>query len=522
MVGLKLRNSGGYFARKAIPEDVREAYAKLYGLRREERFTLSGESSQSVAKAKHGEWLAEVEMRIERLRAHQNGHGQPLTQMQARALAGSWYRWFTSQYESNPGRAKHWQEQKDFLIWEVVRPEAPEEYELNSKADPTWEWAKEPEVREAVRPRIAEHARVASFLASNGISLQPDAYELFVDAVSDNLYLALDLLERRARGDYSQDDTPLSFPAYNGRSQADDGMDPLQLWETFVSAVDLAPTTVSRWRGVFVKLKADFAGVSASAITPDQARKWIAGLVNENRSADTVAAVWIPATRRAFAWAAENKHIAFNPFTATKVQKTKRTFTRDGDWFTDEEIAIILGASSKYTHPKTATERARRWVMWVCAYTGARAGEITQLRGCDVSQQDGMTAITITPEAGTVKTRKARRVPLHEHLIAQGFPEFVSKMGRGPLFYDPPKNPKPHDKQKPSRTPAQNIRAKLGEWVRALGVTHPEVSPTHGWRHTFQRVADQVGMREKVTDAIVDHVPATVGRRTAPRASAST
>jgi hypothetical protein len=104
--------------------------------------------------------------------------------------------------------------------------------------------------------------RVASFLAAEGVSLLPDAHALFVDAVSDNLYLALELLERRAIGDHSPDETPLSFPAYTGRSQADDGMDPLQLWEAFVSSVDLAPTTVSRWRAVFVKLKDDFPSTS--------------------------------------------------------------------------------------------------------------------------------------------------------------------------------------------------------------------------------------------------------------------
>jgi hypothetical protein len=162
------------------------------------------------------------------------------------------YRWFTSQHEDNPGRAKQWRAVIDHLLWNVIRPEAPEEYEPNPEADTSWEWAKEPEVREAVRPRIAELARVVSFLAAEGVSLLPDAHALFVDAVSDNLYLALELLERRAIGDHSPDETPLSFPAYTGRSQADDGMDPLQLWEAFVSSVDLAPTTVGRWRAATV------------------------------------------------------------------------------------------------------------------------------------------------------------------------------------------------------------------------------------------------------------------------------
>ena len=50
--------------------------------------------------------------------------------------------------------------------------------------DPSWPWTRWPEVREAVRPEIAEMALAASFLASEGLALTPDAYILFVDAVS--------------------------------------------------------------------------------------------------------------------------------------------------------------------------------------------------------------------------------------------------------------------------------------------------------------------------------------------------
>jgi hypothetical protein len=84
----------------------------------------------------------------------------------------------------------------------MIYPEASEAYHENSKADPHREWAKVPEVREAIRPQIGELARVATFLASEGRPLNADAYALFVDAVSDNLYAAITLLERRAGGDY--------------------------------------------------------------------------------------------------------------------------------------------------------------------------------------------------------------------------------------------------------------------------------------------------------------------------------
>ena len=49
----------------------------------------------------------------------------------------------------------------------------------------------------------------------------------------------------------------------------------------------------------------------------------------------------------------------------------------------------------------------------------------------------GYHVIRITPEAGSVKTGEARLVPLHPHLIEQGFLATVAKVGNGALFYDP-------------------------------------------------------------------------------------
>ncbi|MHC2499486.1 hypothetical protein ACVI8K_006402 [Bradyrhizobium barranii subsp. barranii] len=189
MVALNRIADGRWFARKVIPEDVREAYQRLYGVRREAHLKLPADTPRHESKVRLGEWEAEVETRIATLRAQRNGEGQPLTRVNAIALAGRWYSWFVAQYENDPGPAKVWRELSDIFVWEVIRSEAPESFEEDPRSDPHWDWAKEPEVREAVRPRVAEQARVATFLASEGIALNATAYALFVDAVSDNLLL---------------------------------------------------------------------------------------------------------------------------------------------------------------------------------------------------------------------------------------------------------------------------------------------------------------------------------------------
>jgi integrase len=118
------------------------------------------------------------------------------------------------------------------------------------------------------------------------------------------------------------------------------------------------------------------------------------------------------------------------------------------------------------------------------------------MRGSDVIKREGTHALLITPEAGTVKNRKARVVPLHEHLIEQGFLNFVAKHGDGPLFYTPRKSKKP---------PYAQARQRLADWVRSLGITDAELQPNHAWRHTFKQIADHAGITERTSNYITGH-----------------
>ena len=108
----------------------------------------------------------------------------------------------------------------------------------------------------------------------------------------------------------------------------------------------------------------------------------------------------------------------------------------EGKAFRPEEAKVILRAALAVSNTRDAFPRAKRWVMWLCAYSGARAGEVTQLRGVDVIPRGDFYAMRLTPEAGSIKTGNARTVPLHEHLIAQGFIDFVRAQGGGPLFHN--------------------------------------------------------------------------------------
>jgi integrase len=163
---------------------------------------------------------------------------------------------------------------------------------------------------------------------------------------------------------------------------------------------------------------------------------------------------------------------------------------------------------------RTPGEALRRWVPWLCAYTGARAGEITQLRVVDVVEREGIDALHLTPAAGTIKTGAPRTIPIHEHLIAQGFLDFAKSRGNRPLFYNPETNSNaPDDPSNPRRPRAVKSRERLAAWVRRVaGIKDTEIRPNHAWRHTFKQVARRCGIPDAVSDEITGHAPPTVGR----------
>jgi hypothetical protein len=60
MVALVRAKDGSWFARKGIPEDVRDPYARLFGVRREAHLRLRKETSHHEAKTQCAEWIFET------------------------------------------------------------------------------------------------------------------------------------------------------------------------------------------------------------------------------------------------------------------------------------------------------------------------------------------------------------------------------------------------------------------------------------------------------------------------------
>jgi integrase len=91
-------------------------------------------------------------------------------------------------------------------------------------------------------------------------------------------------------------------------------------------------------------------------------------------------------------WAADNRRIASNP--AERITIDVRQKPGEGRRsFSDEEAALILRAALKERNA------VRRWVPWLCAYSGARLSEVCQLRREDVLLLEGIWCLKVGPRS---------------------------------------------------------------------------------------------------------------------------
>lgn len=498
-VQLKAAPRGGYVARKAIPADVRKAYGRLYGAGEPhwEAWFNSGPVNLLQARAKHREWSNKIEARIANIRAERRGEGQMLTPQDARMLAGEWYKWFVLQMAANKRPVTGWREYRD-RAWDG----------LYAATDPPGRSFDDVDM-EYLRPFIADEARTAQFLAGKRLQLDLPSRDMFLDYVARDYFAALDTLVRRADGDF-QDHYVKRFPQ-QGDGVGDPDLTAWKLFEKWIEEAKPAASTVNRWRAIFQKLDGDFPNTPAAALLPEQMHEWAKSLITPQRAAVTVRDVWVIAGRTIFAWAVEAKHVTRNPFADWRIRVPKKKRTRETKAFTKDEITTILKAATNI-EVRSKMDAAKRWCPWLAAYTGARMGELTQLRGSDVFEQDGIWAIKISPEAGTVKTSNARSVPLHEHLIRQGFLRFTKASRNGPLFYNEAKPGAKDDPTNPRRPRAVKARERIAAWVREIGVTDRELQPNHAWRHTFKKIGHRADISEKMLDTLCGHAQVSVGR----------
>ncbi len=147
------------------------------------------------------------------------------------------------------------------------------------------------------------------------------------------------------------------------------------------------------------------------------------------------------------------------------------------------------------------------WAPLIGLFSGARLNEICQLRTQDVVNVNGVACFHISPNAGKLKTRASERyIPIHSHLIACGFTEFVEKRrsaGESRLFPE----------LQPGREGPGQVASKWFSRYRKRCEVLDRKKPFHSFRHTVWTQLSRCGCPDYEIDDLIGHESQTVGSR---------
>lgn len=256
-----------------------------------------------------------------------------------------------------------------------------------------------------------------------------------------------------------------------------------------------------------LKGRARAAADDARKLTPDELIAWRDAKLGV-LSSKTVKDVWMASIKSVLRHALEDRKIDSDPSAIVKVRHTPAPKLRDKG-YSDSEALKILRACQSYVSPTVDNPanresehltHAKRWAPWLCAFSGARIGEVAQLRKQDIRQEGGIWFMRLTPEAGRIKTRAYRDVPLHPQLVELGFLKFVDALPAGPLFFDGSRDPV---------KAAEVVSGKISTWLRKSGLGVEGVAPSHGWRHRFKTATIDLSADPRVVEAIQGHAGRT-------------
>lgn len=483
--------SGFYYVRLRIPQDVR-AVARGLKIKLPEEAGNGGielgPNTQLVKASLRTRDLQDAKARYAAAFSHLSSlwkslrdGPQHLSQKQIIALAGDFRRRAVAKWDDEPGPPG---------IWSKL-------LEMSAK------WDEATRLRE-MAPFVAEH------LARHALNVSDDsktrlAHELY--KVGGEIAA---LMKRRAEGYYDVDEGVDRFPPLHlndtGKSQtaAKTITQLFEGWKREAQTAGKAEKTFDEYGAAIKRLVAFLKHDDGLRVSPKDIvayKEMRLATINPRTgkplSDKTVRDGDLAAFKSVFKWAVGNHHVPSNPAMGITVMRRNPEQTRPKG-YTDAEAIAILTAARAYKgtgEELDKTAAAKRWVPWLCALTGARVGEMVQLRREDVRRCGSHWAVTITPEAGPVKNKKRRDVPLHPQLVELGFVAFVEASKGGYLFL----TAKNRDEV---RGRLGGMKNRLAEFARSI-VSDERIRPNHAWRHRFVTLSREHALSQELRRMIL-------------------
>jgi integrase len=469
------------------------------------RFSLRT-SDPSEAKRRQAVAAAALDTIFQALRNDTPVH---LSHKQATALAGELYCvWADSEDRARSIAIVHTPD----VGWERCE-------ETQDEVEAHWEavvamWEKVGDDRDPKRLEKPLGPLVDRLLLSKGIRrVDTESRSMLLVAFWFALRDAFKSRQKNAGGDYSEDPAANRFPEWQHIERLEKtkpcsarnslaGL--VEDWWSEAKVAGRKQSTYESYRNTMARLVAFLKHDNAQRLTPEDVVRFKDFRLAGGTSAKTVKDSDLAGLKTIFGWAVMNRRLGSNPAEGLTIKVGKKRKLRSKGFY-DSEASTILSHAVSYKPggeaPKLAL--AKRWVPWLCAFTGARVGEMLQLRKDDVRRDGKHWVVHVTPEAGPVKTDEARDVVLHRQLIDAGFIKFWEQAKPGYLFISPAAG------ELAVRKAVKTARNKVNAFVREV-VKDRNVDPSHGWRHRFKTIGLEQGVEMRVVDAIQGHAPRSV------------
>lgn len=229
-----------------------------------------------------------------------------------------------------------------------------------------------------------------------------------------------------------------------------------------------SPATLKKYRGIVHDFEHFRRSKKVATVTLADAEAWRNSmLANSTHSRKTIRDK-LAAIRAILTWGQKQSRGKLFPdgdplkFLEMPVAESKDSADRT---YSLEQARKVLIAARAQTKPTF------RWMPWLLAHSGMRISEALQLEKADFLEVEGRWFMHIrVGEGRTTKTRKSRKVPVHQALIVEGFLNYVRGATAGPIF------------------PGVFQDQRLREWIleEALKGEKDTPAPNHGFRHLFE------------------------------------
>jgi integrase len=211
-----------------------------------------------------------------------------------------------------------------------------------------------------------------------------------------------------------------------------------------------------------------------------------------------------------FIWLKRASYVDLNPFEGLKLQNDSKSYAELSSSNLKDIFQSPLFSDAGYRKNKKTGKQSHWWLLVLAAYTGARLGELVQLRVKDITTENNRLTLNITDDDDDMRVKTTagiRKFPVHDDLLTLGLKEYIDQLKASKQIQVLPQLPKGLKKAGDQTSKWYNGRYR----DKYLPTFKSERKVFHSFRHTYIQQAIRADMAIPKLQQIVGHEPQIFG-----------